>query len=379
MSEPITVLSIHWGFSPGGIGKYACLLNSISATAPVDIVSLCIMDLKWPCDYSGLKKLNANRIILRARFDISWIPKVADTIRKIRPDLIMSHGFNGHFVTWVSSLWSGLPIPRVCSYHGRYHATTPQRRFFEKSFNLLTEHYIRHRTQGTVTVADYSKDYLVERRIDPDTVCVIHNGIEDEKPTPGARERLRRQWNVHRDEVLIGAASRLDPVKGLEFAIDAVARLARLEPHIRFAIIGAGRSEEQLKARVKALGLSTCVIFTGFRSDIVDCLEAFDIFVLPSLAEYHSIALLEAMRSGKAIVATDVGGNKESVNNDTEGLIVPAADANALAAALSRLVKDEKLRVTLGANARNRFVTHFTVDVMVQKTAEWFQRCAAMR
>jgi glycosyltransferase involved in cell wall biosynthesis len=375
----IKILSLHWGFSLGGVGKYALLINEVSKIAPITIVSVCILNKNWPSDLFGLKWLDARSIYIRSRFDLSWVPNVINTIRRENPDLIMSHGFNGHFVALLTKLLSGHKIHLVCSYHGLYHATTRGRRAFEKSINLFTEHFIRRWTLSTVAVVYFAKDYLVGKKVARDQIHVIHNGIEDERPTAGAREKLRREWNIGPEDVVIAAASRLDPVKGLEYAISAVSELAQTVPGIRFVIIGTGRSEERLKAHVEELGLHNNVIFTGFRADIIDCLAAFDIFVLPSLAEYHSIALLEAMCAGKAIIATDVGGNTESVRDGKEGLIVPPADAHALYDALERLVTDEKLRITLGDNARCRFVTHFTVDVMVQKTAEWFQRCAAMR
>lgn len=375
----IRILSLYWGFSLGGVGKYALLIKDVPKVAPFTIMSVCILDKRWPSDKPGLERLGARLIPIRSRLDFSWVYKMANLIRKEKPDLIMSHGFNGHFVSWVSSLWAGKRIPRICSYHGLYHSTTHCRRILEKSINIFTEHFIRRRTLGTVAVASFSKDYLVGRNVAIDKIHVIHNGIKDERPSVGAREKLRCEWNVGLDEVVIGAASRLDPVKGLKFAVDSISKLVRTVQDVRFVIIGSGQSEEHLRALVKSLGLHNNVIFTGFRSDIVDCLAAFDIFVLPSLAEYHSIALLEAMCAGKAIVATAVGGNTESVRNEVDGLIVPPADANALFDALKRLVTDEKLRNTLGGNARRRFLAHFTVDSMLAKTADWLQSCAAMR
>jgi glycosyltransferase involved in cell wall biosynthesis len=96
------------------------------------------------------------------------------------------------------------------------------------------------------------------------------------------------------------------------------------------------------------------------------------------LAEYHSIALLEAMRAGKAIVATDVGGNTESVRNLKEGLIVPAADVERLVHAIDRMVIDRSLAKKLGEAARERFKDKFTEEIMVRQTAQWLVRCATL-
>jgi len=127
---------------------------------------------------------------------------------------------------------------------------------------------------------------------------------------------------------------------------------------------------------VQASGLGDRVVFTGFRADVPSCMAAFDVFVLPSLAEYHSIGLLEAMRAGLPTVATDVGGNTESVRDGKEALIVWPGDAEAFVKALGRLLGDGALRENLGRRARQRFLEAFTEERMLKRTAEWLEAIA---
>jgi len=376
--ENLIILSIHWGFSLGGVGKYALLIDGVQEIQPINIITLCILGKKWSYDHSVLKKLKAQKIFIASRLDFSWFQKVSKSIRELKPDLIMTHGFNGHFVAMATQLFIKHQIPFICSYHGSYHATTKSREHVEGFFDGLTEHFIRRRALGAVSVSDYSKRYLIEKGVAPDKVAVVHNGLENTMPDDGAREKLRKEWNISDDEILIGVASRLDPVKGIGYLVGAVASLVHDYPQVRLVIIGTGSIEEDLKKQAEELGMADRIIFAGFRSDIINCLEAFDIFSLPSLAEYHSIGLLEAMRAGKAIVATNVGGNTESVRHEQEGLIVPAADSKALAKALERLIADAPLRTRLGQNAHNRFEKYFTVESMVEKTAEWLIHCGKL-
>jgi hypothetical protein len=84
--------------------------------------ALCILSREWQCDFEGLERLNAHRIFIRSRADFSWIRQVMAAIRKYSPDLIMTHGFNGHFVALLTKLITRHHIPLVCSYHGLYHA-----------------------------------------------------------------------------------------------------------------------------------------------------------------------------------------------------------------------------------------------------------------
>jgi glycosyltransferase involved in cell wall biosynthesis len=376
-SDELKILSIHWGFSLGGVGKYALLIDGVCRYGPIEINSLCILCREWQCDVECLDRLNPHRVFIRSRADFSWIRQVMAAIRGYSPDLIMTHGFNGHFAALLTRLITRHPIPLVCSYHGLYHATTRKRQMVESLINRFTEFYIRTFAEAAVSVSDYSRRYLLAKKIPPEKITVIHNGIEPFSEARSSRHDLRLQWGVADDEILLGAASRLDPVKGLTYLVEALSILCGRYEKIHLVVIGTGKSEAVLRQQVAQSGLSGKVVFTGFRSDISDCLAAFDIFALPSLAEDHSIALLEAMQAGKAIVATDVGGNTESVRQGKEGIIVSPADPDGLAIAIERYIKFPELAVQMGKNAKLRFDNHFTVDVMVRKTAEWMMSCCA--
>lgn len=368
------MLSLHWGYSIGGVGKYGVLVDKAARRAGIAIEHVCIRGRNWQVDKKTLADLNALEIVLNSRMDFSWMRNLCRHLRVTKPDLIMTHGFNGHFVARLLRKSGCFQGGIISSYHGLYHATTGSRKLLAPVFNGFTEWHIR-RTLGTVAVAAYSKHYLVEKGVPGDLVDVIHNGIEDSQCAPETRSRLRDEWKLGDDQIAIGIASRLDPVKGIEYLLTAFSRLAEKYHHIVLVVVGTGTVEKELQAKAEELGLAPCVRFTGFRSDVEECLSAFDIFALPSLAEYHSIALLEAMRAGKAIVATDVGGNTESVRHEKEALVVKAADVDGLEGALDQFISQPVLREQLGNAARARFLSEFTEDVMLEKTAEWLNAC----
>jgi glycosyltransferase involved in cell wall biosynthesis len=116
------------------------------------------------------------------------------------------------------------------------------------------------------------------------------------------------------------------------------------------------------------------VRFTGYLPDVESRLASWDVFVLPSLSEAHSLSLLEAMRAGKAILASNVGGTPESVRDGVEAILVPPADAAALAHGLAVLAGNRPLRERLAAGARRRFETNFTDDAMKRGLADWLLR-----
>jgi len=368
------LLSIHWGLSLGGVAKYAEMLERVRGIVPVNIRSLCLLRGDRPVDRNALAALDSIVVPVRSVADPTWVGKVRRIVADEAPDCVISHGFNGHLASLVGC--AGLPAAqhRLASYHGSYHATTLGRRLLEPFYNGYTHWFLRVKAAGVVSVADYCADFLVRHGVRREKITTVHNGIPDRPASTVDRAAVRGEWGFNADHIVIGVASRLDPVKGLEYLVRAFAQVAQRYSHARLVLMGDGTVRDVLADQTKALGIDGRVLFAGMRSDVPRCLGALDIFALPSLAEYHSIGLLEAMRAGLAIVATDVGGNTESVREGQEGLIVRPADAQGLANALERLVTSPALRTQFGIAARARFLGTFTEQMMLENTAQWLRR-----
>ncbi len=374
----IKVLNLHWGFSVGGGASYSAEIDDVGLYTPIEMRTICVLGADWPTNRGLLARVkNVTEVCIQNRCDFSWLWRVIAEVRRVPPDLIMTHGFNGHFIAMICRALSGQKLRLICSYHGEYYAPMPGRKLLAGLFNRFTIYFIQRQAFSTVCVSDYSRNWLITKGVPDNKVIVVHNGIDSSLVSSDKkRERIRQEWGLDREELVLGIACRLDPIKGIPFLLDAMVRLVNRNLRLKLVIVGDGLMEKELKVRVADSGLGGHVLFTGFRSDVKDCLAAFDIFVLPSLAENHSVALLEAMRAEKAIIATKVGGNTESICHESEGLIVPAADSEALIHAIERLAIDSDLRIRLSRNARERFLREFTKDQMVRKTSEWMIMCA---
>lgn len=200
---------------------------------------------------------------------------------------------------------------------------------------------------------------------------VIENGIDIERFMfdPADRTRLRAEWGVAEDEILVGVAARLDPMKGLETFIDAAALAACAHRALRFVCVGGGedRYAEVLRERVQARGLGDRLIWADARQDMPAVYSAFDIASSSSFGEGFSNAIAEAMACERPCVVTDVGDSAHIVG-DT-GRVVPARDAAALARAWLALAEIPKTeREALGRKARRRVVEKFSVNRMVDRT-----------
>ena len=133
--------------------------------------------------------------------------------------------------------------------------------------------------------------------------------------------------------------------------------------------MGEGPYEEKnkLTALRDELGLSGLVRFAGKVSNVKEYYDISDIFVLPSISEGLSNALLEAMSSGMAVVASNVGGNKEIIEDKKNGLLFEVGDKQDLAEKLSVLCNDKSLREELGMNARNKILKDYSIDIVTEK------------
>lgn len=213
-------------------------------------------------------------------------------------------------------------------------------------------------------------------RLDPAKVVTVLNGI-DFSLIDGVslgRQEIRSQWGIEHDTIVFGTIGRLTDTKGHAYLLDAFASLPGNMPQARLIIIGDGKLRDELQQKARILGISSRVIFSGYREDARALLRGLDIFVFPSLAEGLGVALIEAMASGLPVIASDVGGIPEVTGSVNCGRLVPPGDPASLASAMQGIARlDSDQRRVLGENGRMRVMSNFTNDRMSEKLAEVFR------
>jgi glycosyltransferase involved in cell wall biosynthesis len=215
---------------------------------------------------------------------------------------------------------------------------------------------------------------LIERfRWPAAKVEVVHNAVDVERFDVSAAPALRAQLGASARRPLVLTLGRLDEQKGYPVLLEAAARL----PEALIVIAGKGPERPALEALAAGLGIAERVRFLGHRTDIPQLLAACDVFVLPSLYEGSSLAVLEAMAARRAVLSSAIGGTEELIDDGDSGLLVPPGDAAALEDALDRLLADRKLRETLGARARERVEASFTRQAMADQVVEIYERVLA--
>jgi glycosyltransferase involved in cell wall biosynthesis len=284
--------------------------------------------------------------------------RVANVASRHRADVVHCH----HYSPFVyASVWRLLYGGRrlIFTEHGRLADAPPSRK--RRAANTL----LAKVPDRVFTVSEDLRRHLVREGFPPGRVGVIYNGI-DVLPPAGAeaRARARAAFGFTPEECVLVTVARLDPVKDLGTLIDAAARVRRAVPRVRVLVVGEGDERRRLEELTAARDLRDRVVFAGHRDDARALLAGADIFVNSSTFEGVSLTILEAMAASLPVVATAVGGTPEVVTGEA-GMLVPARDGAALAAAIEQLASDPRRRETLGAGGRRRVEETFTLDRMV--------------
>lgn len=207
--------------------------------------------------------------------------------------------------------------------------------------------------------------------VKPKRLTRICNGVDTTRfrPVNGDRAVLADSPFNAPHLIIMGTVGRLSAIKDQITLVRAFAEARKQAgeelSRLRLIIAGDGSLRNEIEKEISIHDLSPYVWLAGERSDVSSLMQTFDFFVLPSLAEGISNVILEAMASGLAVVATDVGGNAELVIEDKTGSLVPARDPVAMASAITRLAVNASKREQLGKTARMRIEAEYSLDGMV--------------
>ncbi len=297
------------------------------------------------------QKLEANGVkmfyIDKGKYSFAIAGALADIVRQEKIDLLHLHGYSAANFGRLAARQCG--IPNVM-HEWAVLKTLPHQ--------FLADRLLSRKTDVAVGVSQSVRDFLVQSRAVPlNKTRVVWNGVNLNNFKTAAPEKVRafkEQFGFSPEQKMIGTVTRLREEKGNRYFIEAAPQVLREFPEARFIVIGDGPLREELEALATKLNLAGKLFFAGFVSEVAVALAAMDIYVMASLTEGFPFALAEAMAAGKTVAVTNVGGMKEMVQHEENGLLVPCANGAALATALVRLLKNPTLSQHLGDAARRR-------------------------
>jgi glycosyltransferase involved in cell wall biosynthesis len=197
---------------------------------------------------------------------------------------------------------------------------------------------------------------------------VIPNGIDVD-----FYNNLERDWNLRRglgiedNNFAIICVSNLHINKGHEYLLEAFENIYKENKNVKLLIVGDGNEKESLLKKSRNYQSKNDILFLGKRADIPRLLKISDIFVLPTLFEGMSNAIMEAMVSGLAVITTDIPENKCLIKNSENGILVPIKNASVIKDALIQLIKNKDLRTIIASSAKNYAKKSFSIDIIIKK------------
>jgi glycosyltransferase involved in cell wall biosynthesis len=256
-------------------------------------------------------------------------------------------------------------IPLIYTVHGwSFHDDQSP---LVKKIRIKSEKYISDRTTMNISVS-VSNQITGKKNFGKYQSTVVNNGINLGIFNPdGEFKDIRKELKIPSDRLVISCLNRMTIQKDPITMIKAFTQALKEEPKLHLLLVGDGDLKTAAIAEVDKLKIKEHVTFEQFRSDVVDILAATDIYCLPSLWEGLPIGLLEAMGMSVPVIATDVDGSREIVNNRQNGLLIPPRDVSALTNAILTMVREEELRDRMAQMGRNTVEERFGVERMVKK------------
>lgn len=323
------------------------VVSSICSTTPADPKMCSMLDPAIPVVELDRRRGN----------DPSVVWSIYRTLRRHRPDVLHTHAWGTLFEGLIAGRLARVPV----LVHGEHGTLQLQGR------QVTAQRWGWRRADHLLSVSQRLAERMArDVGIPLEQIRVIRNGVNLARFMGMDAEPARGRLGVSLDGgIVLGAIGRLVEVKDHATFIDAVQMLRARGRHVQAVIAGDGPLRRDLEERIDARGLTSCFHLLGHRADVETVFRGLDVFVQPSRSEGMSNTILEAMASGRPVVATHVGGADELIDDGTTGVLVPPGHVTRLAEALDRLVADASLRAQMGRAARARAQAEFSLETMI--------------
>lgn len=278
--------------------------------------------------------------------------------------ILHSHGYRSAVIVGLTRL------PKAWRWVASAHNLFPERASFLTRWTLMGLLRKAHRIIANSNAVAQS---LLQAGIPARRIRVIPNGI-DWVSLQNLKPSSLTEWldpEVH--QPVVGLVARLMSDKGVDIALQAWSVIAPILPSARLLILGEGPDREDLERMAGRLGIATKVYFLGWREDALALLKSCHLCLIPSRREGQSLVALEAMALGVPVIASEVGGLTENIQEERTGLLVPPEDPNALAAAILRLWRNEDLRQALIKQALTFVSQERSANRMIQETIQVYE------
>jgi sugar transferase (PEP-CTERM/EpsH1 system associated) len=356
----------------GAESMLVSLVESLDKTRYRSMV--CLLSEGWLNVQLEKRKIETVVIPQPHSFDIPWLFRAFSLLKSRDIDVMHSHEFATNVYASFLSRVTGIPV--VTTVHGKNY-------YGEKWRRRMAYRFVARQSLMVAVSHDLKRFLAHQVAIPQDSIRVVHNGIDLSRyAVQGKNHRsVRDELGISADQRVIGTVGNLFTVKGQTYLLRACQTVARAFPDFALLVAGEGEQLGKLEKEASDLGIAGNVKFLGFREDVPSLLQAMDIFVLPSLSEGLPLSILEALSLQKPVVATNVGGIPEIVEDGVTGYLVPPRDPEALADKILLLLQHPQTAANMGQAGRKKVEEDYGLDKMVREYQFLYEEalCAGTR
>lgn len=307
-------------------------------------------------DWASREGIETRTVEMRSSLSLPAVAKLRRIIMRDRPDIVHLHTSRAHLLGSAAARLAGAEVVIATRRMDEpIRMTWPNTSAYGKW------------TSSLVAVSSAVRDVMVHCGVPASRIRVIESGCDVEhfsaaQPDP----TLRASLGIDDGAMLVAAVASLAPRKGIDYLIEAAAVLGERGRHLHLAIAGSGPCLAELTSLADRLGVGAS--FLGFVQDTGSLLASADLFAMPSISEGLGVAALEAMAAGCPVVASSVGGLRESIIDGETGILVSAGDAHSLADGIERIAENPGMAAKLGAAGQARTREMYSLERMARRS-----------
>ena len=275
--------------------------------------------------------LNANK-----KFELNILIKLNKIIKKNKIQILHTHLMEADVYGFLLKILN----PKIKWITTKHNNDEFRKKIFWRILNKI----ISIKNDKIITVSGAVKNFIIKHEwINPKKIIVLTNGIDTNRFKKISNIGIRKKYGISKNYFIVGIVGRLNYQKGHIFLLKATKLLKNKIRNLKILIVGNGELEEVLKLKCKKYNIEKNVIFSGFRKDIENVYNSFDIFCLPSRFEGLPLVLIEAMACERLCICSDIPNNREVIDNNIDGILIKIGNVKKIAETILYFYKNHEL------------------------------------
>lgn len=364
--KKMTVVHIEAGrHLYGGALQVAYLLAALKSNKHINNIIICPKNSEVAAHFAKHQLCKLIAVNMKGDLDISLAIKLKRILKQEQADMLHIHSRRG------ADIYGGIAAKMLnipCILTRRVDNPEP-RWWCSIKYRLFKQ---------TVAISEGIRQVLLTQGLSDTQVQTIRSVVDTQKyQAVKSSDWFRQTFNVKAEDFVIGIVAQLIERKGHLVLFNALTELVKSYPQIKVLVLGRGPLAQHLTEQVKVLGLQHNVFFAGFRPDLDKVLPNLNLLVHPAFMEGLGVSLLQASACEVPIIASAVGGIPEAVAHQTNGLLVPPRDVQALQTSIETLICQPEFRLRLAKQAREKMLNEFSIELMAKQYVNLYQKLNA--